>query len=548
MSKKLSIHNKKLFYIAILIQIIIATFVCIYTRSSLLWLLMPSSFIVITCVFFEVKLQSEKIIFSLFLLFLTQHLPWIYLHGPFGFSLDSDAINDLHVALSLSEKSHFEFGDVGNVFRSSRYSYNLSIYLITAMVNDITGVNIESLATKVIPVIMTLIVVLGLYLLYSIFSRDISVVFVSMILYATNYFYVYKHSLFIREVYAFPLAIMCLYILFKKTLHNKNQISYSLILISLIVSVILGHQFTSLVMVVLVIYFLICVMVIDRKLDSKILNISILVFCMTLAYSMYIANTYFSQQLSATWSSLEKFISVLIAQDVASDESFQLMKRNSWLEQFVSYGYYIVIYPFAVWGFLTTRKYITSSMVKLFLTLMLIVLPMAALLRLSSQEMWMYSLSVRSNTWSLIGISFFAAIGIIEISRVLKVNTKVIVYVLIVFLSISSLSQQDSAIRNKDRELFEQQRYIAAKWVKSYSSEEQQILVAPRKESPLSSEVMIDFAPYAFRKEYFLDWSPIKKFNGYVPIIKNGDYELKIKHMLIYGNGDLELGYIRNST
>lgn len=551
--KNVLIHNNKLFYLVFLLQIAIVAVVYIYTRSSMLWLLIPTSFILVVYVFFDLNLKSKRIILILlFLLFLTQHIPWLSLHGPFGFSISSDAINDLHVALSLSEKDHFEIGDVGNVYRSSRYSFNLSIHLLTVIVNRITNISIELLATKIIPIILCLATVLGLYLLYNIFilnALDTSIVFMSMLIYATNYFYVFKHSQFIREVYAFPLALICLYILFKKALYKKNQIWYSLIFILLILSVIIAHQFTSLVMVALVIYFLICVMVADRKLDSKIVNISILVFCMTLTYSIYVATTYFSQQITATWNSFAQFLIALTTKDLTTTESFGLMQRNNVWVQLVSYGYYIVIYPFAVLGFLSAKKYNISSTARWFLSLMLIVLPMAALLRLSSQEMWMYSLSVRSNTWSLIGISFFAAIGAIEIARMLKINKKFIVYVLIAFLSVSSLSQQDNAIRDGDRELFiNQQRYIAANWVKSYSDEEKQILIAPSKEFPISYEIMGDFAPYAFRKEYFLDWSPIKRFNGYVPITKNMDYQLGVKHMLIYENGDLELGFIDNSS
>lgn len=232
--------------ILILFQFMMLLGVFVSARTYLSWIWTIFSFVpsVIICL---ITLEKRYTLSSLVVLFISQQAILILANPTWGFSFGSDAINDFHTASVMSEAVNFELGNLGYSSRLS-YSYYPMIHLASMTLSKISGVSLVYVAMYFIPVINALLVVLLLYLLnHDLFGlegreRNFATMFFEM-----SFYYTAFDSQFVRETFAFPLVLLCIWTATRtvKTHLGPNSRKFTAMMFILFGAVALSHHISS---------------------------------------------------------------------------------------------------------------------------------------------------------------------------------------------------------------------------------------------------------------------------------------------------------------
>lgn len=531
----------------IFLQLVVLACVFEFVRSPLLWpAVMLSFFLPLLVVVLSGSCGLSLL--SIVICFVTQHAPFMAVQEKFGFVMASDAINDLHVAHVLSEQGHFVLGSVGYGERSCTYSYNILLHVLAVMMSRMTGLDLSLVAVYCIPVLEAVLTALLVYLLFddvSVRLRDKAWLGLGCLIYATNWFYAYKHAQFVREVWAFPLALAILHITWRRLLErNSYRIEKAVVVILLLVAVVLGHHFTSYMLLLLILTMTVASAP-ALRLQRGLLNVLLLLGCLTFAYATYVTLGVFEQQIAATVESIAGLLKCTVT--VESTSIPVLPEYRLW-RKVLGISYYVICYALALYGWVRMMRSGLPVWIGGFMALFLMMLPLGAMLRLTAQQEWAYSLSVRSIIWSFLGISVLAAQGLFFLLERVKGFRKTF-FVACCFLLLSAgLQAQVEPIFDSDA--FEvpitEARYAAAGWLRNVSVPGKSMLVTERKDSPEGFEITRDMAPYAYKREYHLGWLSYRDFAGYIPVVRLRDGRVLFDDMegasLIYTNGEASWG------
>jgi hypothetical protein len=496
----------------------------------------------IICLLTEGRKSARYVLPSILLLFLCQHAVFAFAHPIWGYSFNSDSINDLHVASVISEKSHFELGEAGYTQRKA-YSYYPMLHLFSVFLNQISGLPLSIIALFFIPFLNAMMVPIFLYYLFNEFfgledkERNIAVLFFSM-----GWYYTYFYSQFIREVYAFPLVLLCLWIAVR-TLNNPSR-QYAILLPLVFSTTIMAHNISSYVLLAIL-----AIITLGSNISHKNGRLNkpfFLMVMMLLAYTSFVVFDFTIRQVTYSYEGLRA---------IFTRDSFSLMKPYETWRQYLAYGYYAIIGILAcIGGFKLLklekiRKNREVIMVIAFFGLSFI---LCVLLRLSTPAhpwSWTYYMSLRGTIWAFIGLSVLVAFGIkhgLKLGSNVSSKSFFALLLIICVLAAGKFSQypliiSDSTITPDVTYL----RYTATLWLKNETVHGSNMLVAPYTSDIRAFDGARCMAPYAYLKEYFLDEAAFDKFVGYIPFISEfyDQYKNLSNVQIIYSNGDTEIGY-----
>ncbi|MEM2899822.1 MAG: hypothetical protein QXT63_03450 [Thermoplasmata archaeon] len=218
---RITFGNRFLFRLGIILaQIVIILAMSSFVRNSrvMLYMIVAISFLPPIVAIFLSK-SKGFLVCTLGILIITQH--WInsFSHPSYAYAWGSDGMNDLHVARVLASNTFFELGQVGYTERSPDLSFYLYPHLFLVTFSNIVGVDLYFTANFLFPIINGILVSYGLFGLYGVmfnfssFERGLGV-----ILYTTCFYFDFFQSFFVRETFAFPIALIFLGLVLK---HSK---------------------------------------------------------------------------------------------------------------------------------------------------------------------------------------------------------------------------------------------------------------------------------------------------------------------------------------
>ena len=531
--------SKLQFRALIAFQLIILVLIYFQARTSEMWLWAIISFVPTTLVCL-IRKKEKEVLLSLSLLFFSQFAMFIFAQPTWGYGFNSDSINDLQIASILSEEPHFDLGRVGYTERNG-YSYYPLLHLFSVSLSKISGIPLNSIALYVVPFLNALLVpVLLYYLNYELFGLQGNERNIATLLFSTGWYYSFFYSQFVREVFAFPFALLCLLLVAKIAKNPRYQ--YAIIFTIISVAVTLSHHITSYLL--LVIFALI---VLGINVSGKNNMLSRLLLLMTIivsAYAFFVAFDFMIMQGYYAFAGLQR---------ISGAGSFSILKPFEEWQRYLVYTYYLIIAAFALAGGIKLLKraikrenWVIILLIMFFGSFFML----CVLLRLSTPAdawSWTYYMSLRGTIWSFIGIAVSGAVGMVFLFSKHRTPIYALVIVLLVCLLAAGKFAQNSPIISDPTTALPvtYSRFTAALWLKEQTVHGSALLVAPT-EDVQSFGASRDLAPYAYLGEYFLDESTrYEQFNGYIAFV--GSYFEQFRNdtsiQKIYTNGETDVGY-----
>lgn len=534
--------RKSTLAVLFLFQFIILISMYFNAGTLFMWLWSILSFFPALIICFFVR-EKKYVLSSLALLFVSQQAVFIFANAPWGFTYGSDPINDFHTASVLSERAHFQLGQLSYASRLA-YGYYPMLHLFSVILGDISNVPLIQVAMYAIPILNAVLTAFFLYYLNNdLFGlegiqRNIATLFFGM-----SFYYTAFDSQFVRETFAFPLVLLSL-LVFIRIAKSQNR-AYVPIALILIFAVVLSHQISS---YILLIIFAIIAM--GFGLFQKNNRLYRLLFLVIIALGFYTSFVVLS--FSATeWQYAIEGIQAIFNRE----GSYAILRSASTWRIFLSYAYYAILGIFIIVGgvqLLRNKK--KDRLVISTLALFAIAFVLSVLLRFSTSAdpwSWTYYMALRGTIWAFLGISVIAAIGV---AYILRLNSNVslkgflVLLLIVCVLATGKFAQYPTLVTDSSSNLVTYQRYTATLWLKAEATHGSNILVAPYTVDMDAFDASRCMAPYAYLKEYFLDETnghSYDKFSGYIPFVGRffDQYKDLPNVQIIYDNGDTQVGY-----
>lgn len=520
-------------------------------RTEYVWFWAVFSFIpcLIIC------LTSNKqgyVLSSLVLLFISQHALFIFANPSWGYSLVHlhDSINDFHVASIISENAHFELGHVG--YGAQSYSYYPLLHIFSVTLSEISGMSLMFITRYIVPILNSAFVALSLYLLnFAFFGLKGQTRNMATLLFAIGWFYTSFHSQFVREAFAFPLALLSLFVVVKVIKGSSHN--YAVVSPILFASVILSHHITSYLL-----FLLLALMAISSNIFHKNNRLNRQLFLMGVmlfSYVAFITVTLFVQQATSIY---ETFLLLFTER-----ESVSIMAPYAPWRVYLAMAYYVIIGLFALIGSIrllyekrrkrvlfTPKMMVVGFLVLSFLLLILIRTSVSA-----SPLSWAYDMATRGTIWAFIGIAIVAAVGL-KYCLGTYIQTKpkgiiIVVSLIVCILAAGKFAQYPLALSDPTvTPYISYPRFMSTLWLKGEAVAGSNLLVAPYLSDPRAFEISRNMAPYSYLKGYFLDETKgyrYENFHGYIPLIGGffDQYSNSPDVQMIYASGDTQIGYKR---
>ena len=522
----------------IVTQVTILIGIYFYIRTPLIAIWTVLSFVpAIAICYFD--FEKRIVLISLLLLFVSQHAIFVFAQPIWGFSFGSDSINDLHTASVIYESDHFELGQAGYTQRVS-YSYFPLLHIFSAIIGKISLLPLAFVATTVVPMIAVSTVTVLLYNLNSTLwrlknrSRNMAT-----LLFATLWYFTSFQSGFVRETYAFPLALLCLWVVAR--IIQKPSLPLSIMLISISSAVVLSHFVTSLMVV-----GLLSIMTFDQNLRYHNRNLNrllLIVVTILLVYNTFVILDYSVRQATYAYRGLERLF----------DRSpFSVLKRQNIWGQLAAYSYYAIMGTLTLVGMLRVlrdRKKKENGHIILLASFFVLLFLVCVLLRFSTSAdpwSWTYYMSLRGTIWAFIGISFLAAIAMrFLISTANDLKRFILVTLLVSVLAAGKFSQFSSLISDPTLAPYvTDSRHSAAMWLKAQTNHGLYLYVTPYQVDFGAFEASRSMAPYAYLKEYFASNNEsLENFKGYMPFFGFSNYTELPSVQIVYDNKETQVGF-----
>lgn len=534
--------------VLIVLQFIVIVGIYLSIRTQYIWFWSIFSFIpaLIIC------LSSDKkryVLSSLLLLFISQHAIFFFANPSWGYSIVHlhDSSNDFHVASIIFENAHFELGQVG--YGAKFYSYYPLLHIFSVTLSKISGMPLIFVARYFVPVYNAAFTALFLYLLnFALFKLNGQTRNIATLLFVTCWFYTAFQSQFVREAFAFPLALLSLFVVVK-VIKDSNR-RYGVISLILFVAIVLSHHVTSYMLFLILALIALSLNIFYKK--NIINNHLFLMGSILLFYINFVAITLFVQQATSIY------------------ETFMLLfaekKDVSIMAPYPSWRVYLAIIYYVIIGLLTLSGVISllheqKRKRALFAPKMVLIVffvfsfLLFALVRLSvsaSLLSWAYDMATRGIIWSFLGISVAAAISIKYILKIcshVRLINFLIVSLIICIVAAGKFAQYPLAIDDSSVVPYiTYPRYMSTLWLKREAAAGSNLLVAPYSSGLRAFEISRIMAPYSYLRGYFLDDTKgftYEKFHGYIPFVGGffDQYNDSVDVQLIYSNGDTQIGY-----
>jgi hypothetical protein len=486
---------------------------------------------------------NKWILLSLLILFASQQAIFVFARAaPWGYHSGSDPINDFHIASVISENEHFELGHVGYASRPA-YSYYPLMHLASVLIQKTSGLPLAFVALYVIPMFNALMVPTILFLL----NRDLfrlrgRTLCIATLLFATGSYYFSFQSAFVRETFAFPFALISIWIA-TRILTNKSRVYIALISVSFFV-VFLSHHVTSYVLIAILVTMAFSSHVFHG--NKKLNRIVLLLIIMCLTYTIFVVFDFAISQVGYAFKAIQSIFAI--------SHTPSVLAHSEPLRQYVVYSDYLVLGALTIvgWVYLLHKARKKNEVVITLSSLFILLFVTCVLLRLSVSAQvwsWTYYMSLRGTIWASIGVVVVAAIGLERLTKfTARLNLKkcIVMFLLFSMLSIGQFFQYPSLVNDPaTKPNISDLQYTSTVWLKEYTNHGSALLVAPYTEGLDAFETSRNMAPYAYLKEYFLDWMPYDRFVGYVPFVGKFFERLQSETgiQIVYNDGATRIGY-----
>jgi LPXTG-motif cell wall-anchored protein len=495
----------------------------------------------VICIFYSDK---KYVLASLAILFISQQAAFIFINSNWGFAYGSDQINDFQTAELISENANFQLGRLGYSSRLS-YSYYPMLHIFSAVFQHVSGLPLTPIAVYLVPVLNTVFVAIVLYFLNrDLFGLEGRTLNIATLLFQTSFYYTSFDSQFVRESFAFPLVLFSLWIAARiaSTQFRKDGPRYAAIAAISFVAVVLSHQISSYLMLIILAIMALGLMVFHR--NSRLILPFLLMTTVLGAYTLFVTAGFTITEGKLAFEGL-----LAIFQREGSPT---IQRLGDPLTQELAYTQYAIIgVLLVIGGLLLLRRKRKNWMVNTLLSFFVLAFVLCLVLRLSTPaDAWSftYYMSLRGTIWAFLGISVLAAFGMAYVFRLNRVTRKgfVVLTIIICILAAGKFAQYGPIVTGSSDLPLTYSRYASSQWLKLYTVHNSTILVAPSNESD-AFEGSRSIAPYAYLKEYFLDEERGRiyaKFHGYIPFIDA--YFEQYKNLTgvntMYSNGNTSIG------
>lgn len=512
-------------------------------RTPFLWIWSIASFVpaLVVCIFYS---ERRYVLASLVILFVSQQAVFIFANSGWGFAYGSDQINDFQTAELISENAHFQLGQLGYSSRLS-YSYYPMLHIFSAVFQHISGLQLTTIAVYLVPILNALFVTIVLYHLNrDLFGLDGRTLNIATLLFQISFYYTAFDSQFVRESFAFPLVLFSLWIAARiaSTQFRKNGPRYAAIAAISFAAVVLSHQISSYLMLIILAIMALGLTVFHR--NRRLILPLLLMTTVLGAYTLFVTASFTVTEGKLAFEGLQAIFQ--------REGSPTIQRLGDPLTRDLAYTQYAIIgMLLLIGGLLLLRRKKKNWMVISLLSFFVLAFVLCLVLRLSTPaDPWSftYYMSLRGTIWAFLGISVVAALGIAYVFRLNRVSRKglVILTIIICILAAGKFAQYGTIVTGSSDLPLTYNRYASSQWLKLYSIHGSRILVAPSNESD-AFEGSRSIAPYAYLKEYFLDAEHGRiyaKFHGYIPFIDAyfEQYRNLTGVNTMYSNGNTSIG------
>ena len=525
-------------------QLISLGLIWLLTRTPYIWILVVFSYFptVVICLLAGSKKSSVYVLISIVLLFVCQHAVFVFSQPLWGYSYQSDSINDLHLASVISEEKHFEFGATGYSHRVE-YSYYPMLHLFSVLLSQISGLNLSLIAVLFIPFLnATLVPILLYYLFGDFFGLEREARNFAVLIFSLSFYYAFFYSQFVREVYAFPLVLLCILIFVKNLREPKRE--YAILLPIIFLVVVMAHHISSYVL-----YAILALITVGANISHRNRNSNMTFLFMStilIAYTAFVT-------LDFTFNQVEAASRGFLA--IFEHESFSAMKTYSSGSQYLAYASYGIIGIASLIGgirFLKVekaRRYYDVFLATLFFGLAFVLSVALRLSTSANQSSWTYYMALRGTIWAFIGIAVCSAVFLQSFLK--RKRWKIFKWVMIIFLfsilAAGKFAQYPRIISDPSiPPRVSYQQYVSALWLKNETIHGSLMLIAPPSEDNDAYETARSMAPYAYLRERFInEFFSFDDFTGYIPFVGEfyDQYRNNTSVNIIYSNGGVQIGY-----
>ena len=512
-------------------------------RTPFLWIWSIASFVpaAVVCIFFS---ERRHVLASLVILFVSQQALFVFVNSGWGFAYGSDQINDFQTAELISENAHFQLGLLGYSSRLS-YSYYPMLHIFSAVFQHISGLQLTTIAVYLVPILNALFVTIVLYHLNrDLFGLEGRTLNIATLLFQISFYYTAFDSQFVRESFAFPLVLFSLWIAARiaSTQFRKDGPRYAAIAAISFAAVVLSHQISSYLMLIILAIMALGLMVFHR--NSRLILPFLLMSTVLGAYTLFVTASFTVTEGKLAFEGLQAIFQ--------GEGSPTIQRLAEPLTQELAYTQYAIIgVLLLIGGLLLLRRKRKNWMVISLLSFFVLAFVLCLVLRLSTPaDAWSftYYMSLRGTIWAFLGISVVAAFGMAYVFRLNRISRKgfVVLTIIICILAAGKFAQYGPIVTGSSDLPMTYNRYASSQWLKLYTVHNSTILVAPSNESD-AFEGSRSIAPYAYLKEYFLDEERGRiyaKFHGYIPFIDAyfEQYRNLTGVNTMYSNGNSSIG------
>jgi len=294
----------------------------------------------------------------------------------------------------------------------------------------------------------------------------------------------------------------------------------------LMVTVVMSHHFSS--------YMLIAILLILAIIyDKRLMKLALLSIVTLFSWVMFLTLNIFVQQATTT---LHDLAIVFVEPGGVSP----VMAKAYSFERSLALVYYSLIGFFGIIGALQLLK--AKRIKKEILPLSLLILfPIATLLRILPPSRWGSNMAFRATIWSAIGLSYVAAIGM----KPLLKRRKYFLVSIVLILALGYFAQYPQFIKDANNPPpFTYADYRSALWLKQYADYGSNFLFDPNYiDKCYAIEPYGNLRLRHYYGEYF---DVLELYKGYIPIFENSFFSPYLSNSLInvvYDNENISIGY-----
>lgn len=449
----------------------------LFSRSPILYLFVVLCFIppLIICL---ARPRWRLVVFSLILLAISQYGPIVSAEPVYGEAWFSDSMIDYRIADIITQSTHFTVGQVGDNTRTYQYSSFPAIHVLAASSSKVIALDPFVLWRFILLPLLCVVLVFSLLTIFTRLGATLQVAGISVIIFLTSYSSTFFHSQFVRESLAFPMMLL-VFALFLK-FGDVKKASYIALTFAAMLLVVMGHHFTSYMMVAFLVLFALFSPKNSRYLRFVALAIGLVAF-----WGFFVS-------ISASQGVLETgFKSVLdvFTRAFSSEQTSAIMPDKSLFNIFFAIAQYAMLLLLGLFGL---RKLFSLKMAATTVFVFTCTgLFFAAMLIRFYNVSFVGGLGQRILSFSFVGLALLASFGLVllyeKIGNAKKLLRLSLFVIIIAVMAVGSLAQQSSwftsTLEGQPRQLpfFNRAVYLGAEFLNKTATENAYVVynVAP---------------------------------------------------------------------